>query len=552
MSGCLGTLTMPQAVLAVTIDGVTVPAQEGASLFECAEAAGVRVPTSCVKQGKCRECLVEVEEGAALLTPPAPQEEHLAGRFRLSCRARIAVPGAIRCHTLRRGALRIETDVVGLAATIPLDPAVTRDGRSVRLDGRVIAEADGPLHGLAVDVGTTTVAVRLYDLESGALVATRAFENPQRFGGTDIMARIRYDGEHKGKLLQRTLLGYLGHAIEELPCDPQTIYELVIAGNPTMRDLFFGLDVEPIGQMPYQSVTEAAFREGRAPSTSLTTTGQRLRLPVHPSARVYGLPLIGSHVGADAAACALATGLFESDEVAAVLDIGTNTEVLVGNRHRVLAASCPAGPAFEGGGVTCGMPALEGAVERVHLRADGTVDARVIGGGVPEGLCGSGLVDLLSELRRTGGMNEQGRLADEQERFVVDAAHRLFLSESDINELAQAKGANAAGVRIAVESYGIDLRELARLDLAGGFARYLDLGAARRIGLIPDLPDDRIRQVGNAALEGAAIALRSVSRRRALEEAVRQVEHVRLETHPQFFDIFVEGCQFAPFGAEAA
>jgi uncharacterized 2Fe-2S/4Fe-4S cluster protein (DUF4445 family) len=544
---------MPWAALAVTIDGEAVPAEEGASLFECAEAAGVRVPTSCVKQGKCRECLVELEAGAELLTPLAPQEAHLAGRFRLSCRARITAPGTIRCHTLRRGALRIETEVMGIGGgAFPLEPAVTRAGRQVRLDGRVIAEAGGPLHGLAVDVGTTTVAVRLYDLETGALLATNAFENPQRFGGTDIMARIRYDGEHKGKLLQRTLLGYLGHAIEALPCDPPTIYELVVAGNPTMRDLFFGLDVAPIGQMPYQSVTEEAFRAGRAATTSLTTTGKRLRLPVHPAARVYGLPLVGSHVGADAAACALATGLFESDEVAALLDIGTNTEVMVGNRHRVIAASCPAGPAFEGGGVTCGMPALEGAVERVRIRDDGAVETRVIGGGKPEGLCGSGLVDLLSELRRTGGMNEQGRLADEQERFVVDAAHGLFFSESDINELAQAKGANAAGLRIAVDSYGIALTDLTRLDLAGGFARYLDVAAARRIGLIPDLPDDRIRQVGNAALEGAAIALRSVPRRRALEVFVGRIEHVRLETHPRFFDIFVEGCQFAPFGRKAA
>jgi uncharacterized 2Fe-2S/4Fe-4S cluster protein (DUF4445 family) len=547
-----GATAVPGAVLDVIIDGVAVPASEGASLFECAEAAGVRVPTSCVKQGKCRECLVEVEEGAGLLTPPAPQEEHLSGRFRLSCRARITAPGIIRCHTLRRGALRIETETIGLAGVAPLEPAVTRSGRRVLLEGRVLAEAEGPLHGLAVDVGTTTVAVRLYDLESGALVATSSFENPQRFGGTDVMARIRYDGEHKGKLLQRTLLGYLGHAIEALPCDPLTIYEVVVVGNPTMRDLFFGLDVTPIGRMPYQSVTEEAFRSGRAATTSVATTGVRLRLPVHPEARVFGLPLVASHVGADAAACALATGLFESDEVTAVIDIGTNTEVIVGNRHRVLAASCPAGPAFEGGGVACGMPALEGAVERVRIRPDGGVETRVIGGGAPAGICGSGLVDLLSELRRTGGMNEQGRLADQCERFVVDAGHGLFLSERDINELAQAKGANAAGLRIAVESYGLALGDLPRLDLAGGFARYLDTAAARRIGLIPDLPDERLRQVGNAALEGASIALRSLSRRRALEAAVSRVEHVRLETHPRFFDVFVEGCQFEPFGREAA
>jgi uncharacterized 2Fe-2S/4Fe-4S cluster protein (DUF4445 family) len=334
-----------------------------------------------------------------------------------------------------------------------------------------------------------------------------------------------------------------------LPADPATVYEVVVAGNTTMRDLFFGLDVTPIGEMPYRSTIEAAFRAGERSSTTLARKGKQLRLPVHPEARVYGLPLVGSHVGADAAACLLATGLLDSDEIAAVMDIGTNTELLVGNRHRLLAASCPAGPAFEGGGVACGMPALEGAIERVRIREDGAVEARVIGGGAPAGVCGSGLVDLLAELLRTGAMNELGRLTEEDGRFVVDPARGIVFTEPDINELAQAKGANVAGLRIVLDAYGIGMDGLARLDLAGGFARHLDPDAARRVGLVPDLPDGRIRQVGNAALEGASLALRSVSRRRALEDTVRKVEHVRLETHPRFFDVFVEGCLFQSWGA---
>jgi uncharacterized 2Fe-2S/4Fe-4S cluster protein (DUF4445 family) len=540
--------------LDVTIDGVAVPAAPGASLFECAEAVGVTVPTSCFKQGKCRECLVEVEAGGELLSPPAPQEEHLSGRFRLACRTRlVSSAGAVRCHTLRRGTLRIETEATGLDERGGLlDPAVTRDGDRVLLDGRPIATAAGPLHGLAMDVGTTTVALRLYDLETGGLLATQSFENPQRFGGTDVMARIRYDGEHKGRLLQRTLLGYLARAIAALPGDPATIYEIAVAGNPTMRDLFFGLDVATIGVMPYRSLTEAAFREGRAATTSLAVPAWKLRLPVHPEARVYGLPLVGSHVGADAAACLLATGLFERDEVTAVVDIGTNTEVFVGNRERILAASCPAGPAFEGGGVTCGMPALDGAVERVTIRDDGSVAVRSIGGGPPSGICGSGLVDLLSELRRTGRMSELGRFTDDAPTFAVDADHGLALSEADVNELAQAKGANVAGLAILLEAYGLPLDRLDRLYLAGAFSRHLDLEAARRIGLVPDLPAERLLQVGNAALLGAALVLKSRERRRVLEETVRRVEHVRLETHPRFFDFFVEGCQFVPFGSARA
>jgi uncharacterized 2Fe-2S/4Fe-4S cluster protein (DUF4445 family) len=525
---------------------VPVPSQ---TLFDCAESVGIRVPTSCVKKGKCRECLVEIEAGAELLSPPAPQESHLKGAFRLACRTTLldGASGAVRCHTLRRGSFRIETESRGLTTTAPLDPAVTRAGGTILLDGAPLVDASGPIHGLAVDVGTTTVAVRLYDLESGRLVATQSFENPQRFGGSDIMARIRYDGEQTDRLLQRTLLGYLSRAIEALPADPTSIYEMVVVGNPTMRDLFFGLDVQPIGQLPYRSVAEADYRAGRAATTSLAKTGRELRLPIHRQARVYGLPLIGSHVGADAAAVLLAVGLYDRDEVGVVMDIGTNTEVIVGNRGRLMAASCPAGPAFEGGGVTCGMPALDGAIERVRIGPQGLVETATIAGVEAVGICGSGLVDLLSELVRTGRMNGQGRL-EEEGRFVVEGDHDITLGEADINELAQAKGANAAGMRILLDVYGVPLDQIDRIYLAGGFSAHLDLEAARRIGLVPDLPDDRFVKVGNAALEGAAMALLSRERRAAIEGCVKRVEHVRLEAHPRFFEMFVEGCQFEPFG----
>ncbi|MCI0412105.1 ASKHA domain-containing protein [bacterium] len=532
----------------LTIDNISTEADIGTSIFDCAETINVTVPTSCIKQGKCRECLVEIECGTELLTPLTPQESHLGGRFRLACRTRFAEPGEVRCHTLRRGSLRIETETSGLSQQpMHLDPAVTRSGNSILLDGEPIAESDQAIHGVAIDIGTTTVALRLYDLENGHLIATQSFENPQRFGGSDIMARIHFDGEHGGRLLQRTLLGYLTRAITSLPVDPMTIHEITVVGNPTMRDLFFGLNVQSIGVMPYRSTTEAAFHDGLISTTSLSLEARRLRLPVPPRARVYGLPLIGSHVGADAAACLLASGIAESDEICAILDIGTNTEAILGNRHRIMAASCPAGPAFEGGGVVFGMPALDGAIERVRLEDD-NVQTTVIQNGKPLGICGSGLVDLLSELLRTEQMNEQGRLTDDREIFMVDSAHQIFVGEADINELAQAKGANAAGLRVLAESYGIEMGNIEKLYLAGGFSRHLDVDAAARIGLIPDLRRERIQQVGNAALQGAAMALLSRAERQKLEEIVKRIEHVRLETNPHFFDFFVEGCQFQSFG----
>jgi uncharacterized 2Fe-2S/4Fe-4S cluster protein (DUF4445 family) len=340
--------------------------------------------------------------------------------------------------------------------------------------------------------------------------------------------------------------GYLAHAIEELPVDPLTIYDVVLVGNSTMRDLFFRQSVYSIGQNPYRSITEIEMADGKRTTTSLTTTGRRSLLPIHPNARVYGLPVISGHVGADAAACLLAVDLAHEDRVVAIMDIGTNTELLLGNRHRILAASCPAGPAFEGGAIACGMPGLDGAIEDVAIDDEGRFHLGVIGGGAPEGICGSGLVDLLSELLRTGRMNAMGRFDDGVERVAVDPEHGVYFLERDVNELAQAKGANVAGLQVVFSEYGIRLDEVSVFYLAGGFGRHLRRSAAKRIGLIPNLPDDKIVQIGNAALEGATIALVSRSRRDEIEALVRTIEHCRLEAHPGFFDFFVDGCQFRP------
>jgi uncharacterized 2Fe-2S/4Fe-4S cluster protein (DUF4445 family) len=263
---------------------------------------------------------------------------------------------------------------------------------------------------------------------------------------------------------------------------------------------------------------------------------------------VYGLPIVSGHVGADAAACMLAVDLAREERLVAVMDIGTNTELIVGNRHRILAASCPAGPAFEGGRILCGMPGLPGAIEKVRIRPDGTIATTVIGDVPPEGICGSGLVDALGELLRTGRMNSLGRLEDGGSEVVVDAGGErpIVLREADINELAQAKGANVAGLYVVLDRYGVRFEDLDVFYLAGGFGRHLDVDSARRIGLIPNIADARIRQVGNAAIEGASIALLSRPKREELERLVREVEHCRLETHPDFFHYFVEGCQFQP------
>jgi uncharacterized 2Fe-2S/4Fe-4S cluster protein (DUF4445 family) len=540
--------------LTLRLDACTGPVPPEGTLYDAAGSLGVTLPSSCRQQGRCRECIVEVVSGAELLRPAVAEERHLPPGFRLSCRCQ-PLPGAtgeVVARSLQRASLRIEERAAFLPrpeVTAVLDPAVTRVAGRVFLDRDPVDAGPGPLLGVAVDLGTTTVALRVIDLESGATAASAAFENPQRFGGSDVMSRIQFESVNPGRLLQRAVLGQLARCLSALPVPASRIFEYAIAGNTTMRDLFFGLDVQPIGQRPYRSVTETAWRAGRAPGTSLGVRAAALRLPGHPAARVYGLPLVGGHVGADAAACLLALEPHRADAPVAIMDIGTNTELFIGDRRRLLAASCPAGPAFEGGAVSCGLPGLPGAIARVRIDGAGRFATEVIGGGEAEGICGSGLVDLLAELLRTGRMNVRGRFESGDESMPIDDHGRVVFRESDVNELAQAKGANVAGLRIVARRLGVDLGDLDRFFLAGGFGRHLDASAARRIGLIPDLPDGRIHSVGNIAIEGAAIALRSVTLRRELEALVTTVEHVELETDPDFFDHFVAGCQFQTAGA---
>ena len=533
--------------------------EAGSLLHEYAESLGIHVPTSCNRQGKCKECLVEVTEGMEYLSEPVQKEAHLKtsvvsgkNNFRLSCRTRIiAVTGVIRCNTMHRGEMRIENKAFKLPAynhNLKLDPAVTRDGEKILLDGKEIERSNGPIHGIAIDLGTTTIVLRLLNLETGEIIADSSFENPQRFGGSDVMARIHYDTENKGKLLQRTLAGYLTHAIEEFPVDPKSIYEIVVAGNSTMRDLFFRLNVYSIGQNPYRSITEIEMSKGKRATTSLFESPKRLLLPIHPKARIYGLPLISGHVGADAASCMLAVNIANEEHLVTIMDIGTNTELILGNKHKILAASCPAGPAFEGGNISCGMPGLPGAIEKVKINPNGTFSNNVIGGGIPEGICGSGLVDVLSELLKKGLMNNLGRFENGEDKIVLysDNGSCIYITESDVNELAQAKGANVAGLHTIFNKYWARFEDPDIFYLAGGFGRNLNVESSKRIGLIPNIDDSKIIQIGNASIEGASIALLSKTKRNELENLVKKVVHCRLETDPGFFNYFVEGCQFNP------
>ena len=339
--------------------------ERGRTVFDYADDLAVQVPTSCGRSGICHECIVEIRRGMEALGPRTESEEFLRDNFRLACQAVIEDPGIdVEFALVQRRAKILTTSA---PTRFEVDPVVTRAGDKVLYDGQVIDQYRGHVYGVAVDVGTTTIVIDVIDLEAGTTVCQASLENPQRFGGSDVMNRISYDsGAFQGEL-HKTVINALNHELkamyEILGIVRHEVYEVVVVGNATMRDLFFNLDVQSIGQRPYKSIVEHEYLAGQRQTTSLTELAHRLGILTHPKARIFGAPLIASHVGADTAADLLAIDIHAQKDVVMLVDVGTNTEVVVGHAGRLVAASCPAGPAFEGGLIKYGMPAGDGAIE---------------------------------------------------------------------------------------------------------------------------------------------------------------------------------------------
>ena len=542
----------------VTCDGKTHQLTPGKTIFDYADDLTVQVPTSCFRTGQCHECIVEIKRGMDSLRPPNEAEAFLVGTgsprpYRLACQAIVLdIDKDIEFTPLRRSPRILTHATTTDSGRSELNPRVTHRDGVVYYNNEPIDRYRGHLYGLALDIGTTTVVANLVDLENGKTVSVSSFENPQRFGGSDIMNRISYDGEFEGEL-RRSLIAALNSEIMEM-CERhnfvrQEIYEVVVAGNTTMRDIFFKHDVQSIGQKPYKSLIEHEYREGTRSTTSLTEKVRRLGLRANPKAMVYSLPLIASHVGADVAADLVSVDVPAQDEIIMLVDVGTNTEVVVGNAKRMVAASCPAGPAFEGGGIEYGMPAYPGAIESVKWN-DGQFNCETIDGETPEGLCGSGLISLLAELRRNNQMSPKGVFADRKQRVMsLLPEHGITFSRDDASNLAQAKAANYCGQYIVLRHFGCVPTDITKLFLAGGFANYVNLQDAIEIGFLAPVPEANIVKIGNAAIAGATAVLLSDQKRADIEAFVNNIEHIELETTPDFFEVFVEGCQFKPMPA---
>jgi uncharacterized 2Fe-2S/4Fe-4S cluster protein (DUF4445 family) len=408
-------------------------------------------------------------------------------------------------------------------------------------------DSSGIRYAIAFDLGTTTVVATLLDLETGQPLAVRSILNAQQPFGADVISRISATMLDDGALVRlqehahETLRTLAEQVCSEVDVKPREVYEVVVTGNVTMIQLALGIDPEPLSMAPF-TITARRLPEAKAADFGLA---------VHERAPAILFPALGAYVGPDIVAGILATGLTLDRRVRLFIDVGTNSEIVLGSSARALACAAPAGPAFEAAQIRCGMRAAEGAIEGVKI-VDGEVELTVIGDVEPQGLCGSGLVDAVAELVAAGVLDHSGRFAAGSserlgkvgEETVFHLADGVYLSQRDVRELQFAKASIATGWQILCRELGIDPSEIAQVLLGGSFGTYLTPASAVRIGLVPKLPLTRIVAAGNVAGEGAKIVALSVNERAAANAVLDEVEYVELSGREDFNDLFVDQLAF--------
>ena len=520
----------------VTSHGKKVKLTKGKSLLKHIQELGVHINASCGGQGICRGCLVKVD-GTESLSPMTEAEKKAirSPGYRLACQA-IVVRDDLDIYVEVPKYVKILEK--GKRKEVPLNPIVKR--RATPLGEKVfwgdveIAPYEGELYGLALDIGTTTVAMRWINLESGEEVFSLSMLNPQIDYGDNVIDRINYARSVGQEPLEKAIRNSINEMVQKGPINPNHIYEMVVVGNTTMRDIFVGHPVKGLGEAPYEPVS----------LDSVNKKAEELGITINPKANVYALPLIGHFVGADTLAVILATEMHKSSEVTMAIDIGTNTEIAIGNKDKIIVASCASGPAFEGAGVKCGVGAVIGAIQKVKIDSNLKVKYETIGNAPPIGVCGSGLIDALAQMLEKGIMDYAGKLSSGGEFVLAEDGKRIFLDGEDIDNLKLAKAAICAGSKILMRHYGVTVDDIKRLYLAGAFGTYINPENALKIGMLPEIPLERIEKVGNAAIEGATEVLVSEEKRREVEEISKKIGHVRLELEEDFHSLFVESLAF--------
>ena len=504
---------MSERLIGVTVNDAYGEYPAGTLLSDVLPDFGL-FPLPCGGRGRCGKCRVT---SSGELSPPTGAEkriltpDELARGIRLACQTRVLGPAAVSFDAGRDAKARILTD--GILPPFDLDP-LFGEGES----------------GAAVDVGTTTIALRLYD-RAGKLLRETTRLNPQSSFGSDVVSRMEAAAAGHAGELKRVILSAVDGMLASLsPAAPAAV---AITGNSAMLHLLTGTDAA--------SLTRAPFSAARLFGEVLTAKELGLSVPA-PGTPVLLPPVIASFVGADTATAMLACGFAdgENDETALLADIGTNGEIVLRRNGRLYACSTAAGPAFEGAGISMGMGGEAGAVDRVRLDPDGKLAARVIGGGDPVGICGSGLVDAVACLLEKGDLDETGFLEDDPAAILPP----VMLTQRDIRAVQLAKGAIHAGIRTLLRLSSTPIEEVKAFYVAGGFGSYLDVKNACRIGLLPAELAPVVRVAGNAALSGSAMLLLSRGLFAPCLSMARRTEHVELAANGVFSEEYMERMLF--------
>jgi len=605
----------------LTFNERAVRVPHGVTLFDAASWNGIAIDSTCGGHGTCKKCRIRIEQD-----PPAPSSldiraytpQEITDGWRLACRTTAIRDTAVEVPPLTT---RPKAATVGVGRQVILRPAVQKrylelaepnladqasdlervlaqlDDLEPRAElsvlkalGRTLREADYKVtavvvddvliavepgdttarrFGIAFDLGTTTVVATLLDLSTGTPAGVESTLNKQQPFGADVITRISATMMDPGNLdkLQNLALQTMAELAQAVCAQGEVaaheVYEVAVAGNATMTHLVLGIDPEPLGMAPFIMATRL-YPEVLAADLGLGGI-------VHPRARAVVFPAFGAYVGGDITAGLLASGMDRDARVRLFVDIGTNCEIVLGNREWLLATAAPAGPAFEGAAIRCGMRAADGAIEVITMTPD-ELTLKVIGDAEPQGLCGSGLVDAVTGLVKVGLLDSSGRFVAAEAardtapglagRLTMIGKERVFvlhwrgqapedsiyLSQRDVRELQFAKAAIATGWQILLEEAGLEAADVKQVLLAGSFGSYLSPASAIRIGLVPKVPVMRVVSAGNVAGEGAKMALLSLRERAGGLALLEEVRYVELSDRADFNDRFVDQLPFPAGG----
>ncbi len=546
-------------------DGKRGSFPENTTVLDAARVLGVDINSICGGTGACGKCIVQVISGK--LPPSKAVEEKYIGAaglnkgFRLGCLLSITDDMVVTVpKESRTGTQRLQTE--GLDTSVEFDPMVKRvvDGHSTAIlyDGEVIRRLesrDAPILGFAVDIGSTKLAGYLMDLSTGELIAVSTAMNPQIPYGEDIISRITsaIQSSENQERLHGTLVGgvkrLLKDACSEAGKSPKDVYEIVLVGNTVMQHFVLGTDTYPLSRNPFMP-ENLEHRDLEPDVINLSSNG-----------RVHVLPLIAGFVGADCVAATLATSVHKENELSFLMDIGTNTEIVVGKKEGLAACSCASGPAFEGAHIKHGMRAASGAIEGVWIVPESLEPRiKVIDDSLAMGICGSGLIDLLSEMLKSGIMDSSGKIINRDHKRIrkyngvseyvvawrgdtgIDSD--IVITQLDVRELQKGKAAIYSGAKTLMIKLGVNPSDFKNIYMAGAFGTYINRESALNIGMIPEFSLSDIQQVGNAAGTGARMAL--LSRKARLEAQVirEKTEYVELATSKEYNRDYLDALLF--------